>query len=454
MHVLYCASKAQLLYTAMQHGCMPHLNFSQAVEGVALWTHRHVTHHVGLTDVQQSVQDQLSIALAGLGTAATPQAQHGNPSVPPAVQHLLDEARSLTSSGQGQGQQQCWMIIDADGSQAELSPSGPSLFEAALYHLEPSRVLLLVQNIHFLPLGPYGTAACTPRLLAAWGRVAGVACVSHFVAQYVAQHAAPLGLQQQRIYVAHCAAWCALSSGPFQDYGAVHAAHLPWHATPAASHHSSSGNSSCSDPPPSGSSSQQQHQQWKPIIGCLKLTPEKGGRIFLSLAQYMPECNFLGVCSDAALQQAAAALALPNLRLVQPIADVDQLLQHMAVVLAPSLWQEAFGMVVVAAQLRGVPVIVSNQGGLAEAAQGAAAAVVPVNPMTLPVDDSGCPSWRQRVFPAEQPVDMWAAAIKQLLGSRERYHACSKAGRAAALAAVVQQAALLQQFVGWITGLG
>lgn len=60
------------------------------------------------------------------------------------------------------------------------------------------------------------------------------------------------------------------------------------------------------------------------------------------------------------------AAALPNLTLSSPKRRVDSLLQHMWLLLAPSLWEEAWGMVVTEAMLRGLPVITSNLGEAAE----------------------------------------------------------------------------------------
>jgi glycosyltransferase involved in cell wall biosynthesis len=493
VHVHYCASKAQLLFSAMQSGCMPQLTYSQAVEGVALWQQGSITHHVALTDAEQSVADQLSGALASMGTAAAGSSSNTavTPVLPPVMQRLMDEAKSLTNSNsssrsdhdssslhQHQQQQQCWTIVDADGSQEPLAPGCASLFEAAVHHLNASatapshsssscssRVLLLVQNIHFLPFGDQGTAARRPSLLAAWDAVAGVVCVSNFVARYVLQHAVPLSLQPQRIHVVHCATWHAFGRGPFEDCGGVHAQQLPCLGVD----HTGSANSSAD----------QQQQQHMPVVGCLKVTPEKGGWLFLALAAHMPAVNFLGVCADPALLQAAAAAGLPNLRLVPPVADVGQLLRHMMIVLAPSVWQEAFGMVVVEAMLRGVPVIVSDQGGLSEAAVPAgmaAANVVRVQPMVLPQEQQqqqqmhsrqvgvsaavyscaeSAPNWQQRVFLQQPPevVNAWAAALSELLSSKARYELYAWSGKNAAVELLGMQPQLLQGFLSWLQQL-
>lgn len=47
---------------------------------------------------------------------------------------------------------------------------------------------------------------------------------------------------------------------------------------------------------------------------------------------------------------------------MEPSPNIDSLLSRMSIVLAPSLWLEAWGMVVTEAMLRGLPVVVSNAG--------------------------------------------------------------------------------------------
>jgi hypothetical protein len=359
--------------------------------------------------------------------------------------HSAQTAQQHTQHSQQQQQQDrahSWVILDADGSQELLPDSSSSLMEACCAAFLPNMLLLLVQNIHFLPLGPQGTAARRPVLLQSWAQLGGVLCVSSFVARYVAQHAVPLGLPPQRIYCVHYAAFGAFGGGPFPDYGTAVAQHLPW---PADSTNSSS------DPqhPPA-------QPQATPTIGCLKLSPEKGGRVLLELAAALPHLQFLAVCADPVLQ--AAAAALPNVRTVPP-GNTDALLQHMTVLLAPSLWQEAYGMVVTDALLRGVPVIVSDQGGLSEAALGCPAAVVPVQPMQLPLAgapdaEGAAPRWCDRVFPEGQELAGWAQALHRLLGHRGVYEGCSRAGREAALRLVQHQGQLLDQMVSWLRQLG
>ena len=81
---------------------------------------------------------------------------------------------------------------------------------------------------------------------------------------------------------------------------------------------------------------------------------------------------------------------------------MDVLLRRMAVVLAPSLWLEAWGMVVTEAALRGLPTLVSNAGGLPEAGLGCST-VVAVETVRVPEDPaSGTPDWSRRTYPTQQ----------------------------------------------------
>jgi len=453
VHLLYTCTKPELLFNVMQHSSMGSLAYSTAVEGVAVWSAGGITHHASLSDVQASTQQELSTAMAALCDTSQ------GPSLNTATQRLLDESSSLLNAhmlnsnisthGHAQGQQQqqgskVWIVLDADGSQETLTGSSSSLMEACAAAFPPSMLLLLVQNIHFLPLGPQGTAARSPALLHSWTRLGGVLCVSAFVARYIAQYAVPLGLAPERIHCVHYAAFGAFGSGPFPDYGTAAAQHLPWP--------SSSTSSSTSPGSQHSSSTVPQHQpSWRPTVGCLKLTPEKGGSVFLDLARALPQLQFLAVCADPALQ--AAAAQLHNVRTVPP-GDLDSILQHMTVVMAPSLWQEAYGMVVTEALLRGLPVLVSDQGGLAEAALGCAAAVVPVRPLELPeAVPGGGPSWQGRVLPQDQDLTGWCQALQKLLGDRGVYEACSRAGRGAGLRWLGQQGQQLQQLVEWIDQL-
>ncbi|GLI62834.1 hypothetical protein VaNZ11_005397 [Volvox africanus] len=97
----------------------------------------------------------------------------------------------------------------------------------------------------------------------------------------------------------------------------------------------------------------------------------------------------------------------------EPQPDVSRVLAGCVAVLAPSLWLEAWGMVVTEALLRGLPVIVSNLGGLPEAGMGVCPAV-PVEPILIPQDRDGMPDWDARKYP-KQDIDVWEHALLSLL---------------------------------------
>jgi hypothetical protein len=459
VHLLYTSSKPQLLFEVMQAGAMASLSYA-AVEGLATWTAAaaaaaHVGpaglarlhHHVSLSDVEPSTQQQLSTAMSGLCGGGS-GAGGGPTMLSPPLQRLIDQCSSLLQQHAQQQQQQqqqqaahrAWVVLDADSSQAPPPGCSGSLMEACSAACGPSRLLLLVQNIHFLPLGHQGTAPRRVALLAAWAGLGGVLCVSHFVARYVLAHTTPLGLPPSRVCIVHYAAFGAFGAGPFPDLGAATAQQLPW----ALSNAQAVGSLS----------SEPGRAHWRPTVCCLKLSAEKGGHLVLQLARALPQLHFLAVTTDAGLAQAAGAAALPNLML-RPPGDVDEVLRGCSLLLTPSVWQEAYGMVVTDALLRGVPTICSDQGGLTEAALGCAAGVVPVQPMLLPVDQAtGQPLWVRRTFPQQQAEQLsaWVAAIQRLLGSRELYEACSAAGREAGARLVQHQPQLLGQLLAWLAG--
>jgi glycosyltransferase involved in cell wall biosynthesis len=100
------------------------------------------------------------------------------------------------------------------------------------------------------------------------------------------------------------------------------------------------------------------------------------------------------------------------------------------VLLNPSLWYEGFGLIVMEAMLRGIPVVASNSGGLEEAKRGTGYAI-PVRTIERyqqVFDEHGLP---KPVLP-ENNAAPWVAALRELLTDRGAYETESAASRLAA----------------------
>jgi surfactin synthase thioesterase subunit/glycosyltransferase involved in cell wall biosynthesis len=159
----------------------------------------------------------------------------------------------------------------------------------------------------------------------------------------------------------------------------------------------------------------------------------KGISIFLALAIRMPDVRFAAVPTWGTNQKDRAALAaLSNVRILDPVDNIDDLLGRTRVLLVPSLWAEARSRIVVEAMLRGVPVLASNVGGIPEAKLGVPY-LLPVRPIEryyTRLDEQMVPL----ADVPEQDIEPWAGALGKLLRDRAHYEELSRASREAALA--------------------
>ncbi len=158
----------------------------------------------------------------------------------------------------------------------------------------------------------------------------------------------------------------------------------------------------------------------------------KGISIFLALADRMPEVRFAGVPTWGTNQADRVALqSRPNVTLVDPVDNVDDILRRTRVLLVPSLWAEARSRMVVEAMLRGVPVMASDIGGIPEAKLGVdyLLPVRPIEKYEARIDEQMVPLAE---VPA-QDIEPWAVALARLVSDREHYGELSRASRRAAL---------------------
>ncbi len=158
----------------------------------------------------------------------------------------------------------------------------------------------------------------------------------------------------------------------------------------------------------------------------------KGISIFVALADAFPNTAFAAVPTWGTNREDREALAArPNVRLLEPVDNVDDLFRRTRVLLVPSLWAEARSRIVLEAMLRGVPVLAADVGGIPEAKMGVPY-LLPVNPIVkyaTQVDERMVPV--AEVPP--QDTSPWRAALERLLTDRPHYEQIARASRTAAL---------------------
>lgn len=168
-----------------------------------------------------------------------------------------------------------------------------------------------------------------------------------------------------------------------------------------------------------------------PYVTIINPSDIKGLAIFLELARRFREVKFAAVPTWATTAVDRSALAaLPNVTLLPPSENIDDIFSQTRVLLVPSLWGEAFGLVVVEAMLRGIPVLASDAGGLPEAKLGVDY-LFPVRRIETYQerrDDNGIPV---PVIP-DQDVEPWEIALRKTLSDRGEFDRLSAQSRRAA----------------------
>ena len=158
----------------------------------------------------------------------------------------------------------------------------------------------------------------------------------------------------------------------------------------------------------------------------------KGIRVFAELARRFPERAFGALAGWGTTTRDRALLAsAPNIRVLESVPDIEDALRQASVLLMPSVWYEGFGLIVMEAMLRGLPVIASDSGGLVEAKRGTGF-VIPVQPVERyepEFDENHMP----KPVTGRQELQPWADAIEELYTKRDVYEEESRRSRDAAL---------------------
>src|SRR3954447_24779887 len=249
------------------------------------------------------------------------------------------------------------------------------------HHCAPGRVVYLAHTPQFYPFGP---ASWNPERHAAElvAQSAGIVAIGRHMAEYIERELGrPAAVIHPPIY----------GPGPFPHFGRFD----------------------------------------RGLITMLNPCAVKGISIFLDVARRLPAHDFGVVLGwGTTSEDRHDLLSRPNMRILPNARNIDDVLGRTRILMMPSLWYEGFGLIVMEAMLRGIPVVASDSGGLKEAKRGTGY-IIPVQTIERyqPVfDEHAMPK------PVVQPNDIapWVAAIEELLGDRAAYERESAASRAAA----------------------
>jgi len=263
------------------------------------------------------------------------------------------------------------------------------------HHSAPGRVVYLAHTPQFFPFGPESWNP-DPQAAELVRRSAAIVAIGHHMAGYIER---ALGI---RPHIIHPPIY---GGGPFERY--------------------------------SGGE----------FVTMINPSAVKGISIFLAVARVLPGVLFAalpGWATNVSDRQELAALA--NVSMLQPIERIDEFLRRTRVLLMPSLWYEGFGLIIMEAMLRGIPVIASDSGGLKEAKAGTGY-VLPVRPIERyerQYDDRRMPC---AIVPP-QDVEPWVAAVRTLAGdSAEWERESEQSFRAATQFVAAQPANALEELL-------
>lgn len=154
----------------------------------------------------------------------------------------------------------------------------------------------------------------------------------------------------------------------------------------------------------------------------------KGIDIYLRIADACPELRFSALPGWGTTAEDRRQLeARPNVRLLKPVKDIDEVLAGSSLLLMPSLWFEGFGIIAMEAMARGLPVVSSDAGGLREAKQGTRY-VMPVSPIEQYLSEFDDRHMPVPVVPP-QDIEPWVNAVRELASDEREYHTESTRSR-------------------------
>ncbi|MDQ6678324.1 MAG: glycosyltransferase family 4 protein [Acidobacteriota bacterium] len=157
----------------------------------------------------------------------------------------------------------------------------------------------------------------------------------------------------------------------------------------------------------------------------------KGISIFLELARRFPHLSFAALSGWGTTSRDQADMAqLPNVRLLESVPNIEQVLSGARLLVMPSLWYEGFGLIAMEAMLRGLPVIASDSGGLTEAKAGTGY-VIPVQPISTYLPEFDEVHMPRPAIPP-QNFDPWVRALTELTTDRAAYEREAERSRTAA----------------------
>jgi glycosyltransferase involved in cell wall biosynthesis len=277
-------------------------------------------------------------------------------------------------SNEIRGFQPDWVLVSSEDL-------GHTLLREA-YRAAPDRLVYLAHTPQFYPFGP---ASWNPDQQAAaivWHAVAVIA-VGHHTADYIERYCG------RRVEVIHPPIY---GQPPFARFGSVD----------------------------------------RGLIVMINPCAVKGLSIFLALAERFPQCEFGALVGWGTTSEDRAAIARrPNVRLLAPVKNIEEVFSQSRLLLMPSLWYEGFGLTAMEAMLRGLPAVTSNSGGLVES-KADTGFVIPVHQIT-----QWEPLFDEMHMPVpllpDEDIELWTEALGALLCDRIVYETESELSRQVAL---------------------